>query len=578
MFRGQLHEFVFWCILATVGLLVTVPGVGTYTCHEVQTAFQMRQIGPWKLVPETPETDVDLQVCKHQGPTCCTRKMEESYQAAVRRDISQHIRSYTLDPMLLLIRHGTNLQDILESLISFSIGFTGSLFDRSLADVQPLISQLFGNLSLYVLGGNVTVDSAVQHFYDNLFPFVYLRMLTQGPELPEGEWTQCLRATRRMVEPFGPYPEELVKELSGSLLAGRAMKRAMAEGAEVLTTTEKMLLSRDCERALLRMMYCPHCRGLTLIQPCEGYCLNVLRGCLADVSELDDPWRRYLTVLKVLSGAMAGDHDLELALLGVRKQIREAILHANLHASNISAAVEMMCGQPKETATGEYSSPETSTSPSLSTPLPSSWPTNETEPFVSQLSTLLRDFSRRVQRYKTIFSTLPEVLCQEVAAVDAFSCWNGADVVDSYTGHVVGNGLQAQKLNPEVKVRHADPTLAEAKTKLENFIQEVWDTTPGLYSVWSWAELSSGGTEGSAECDDEDGCQGSGEGASKNPENEKTDTSQDGVYDGKKVLPKTPPTVHPRKDRPRNTGCTLATSLTLLATTSFLLGLQWYLM
>nr|XP_023674800.1 glypican-5-like [Paramormyrops kingsleyae] len=578
MFRGQLHHFVFWWILATVGLLVTVPGVGTYTCHEVQTAFQMRQIGPWKLVPETPETDVDLQVCKHQGPTCCTRKMEDSYQAAVLRDILQHMQSHIYEPMFLLIRHGADLQDNFESLISFSIDFTGSLFDRSMADVQPLVSQLFANLSLYVLGGNVTVDSAVQHFYDSLFPFVYLRMLTQGPALPDVEWTQCMRSIRRTVEPFGLYPGELVKGLAGSLLAGRAMKRAVAEGAEVLTATEKVLLSRDCERALLRMMYCPHCRGLTLIQPCEGYCLNVLRGCLAHISELDDPWRRYLTVLKVLSGAMAGDHDLELALLGVRTQIREAILHAKLHASNISAAVEMMCGQPKETVTGEYSSPETPASPSLSTPLPSASLTNETEPFVSQLSTLLRDFSRRIQHYKTIFTTLPEALCQGVAAVDAFSCWNGADVVDSYTGHVVGNGLQAQKLNPEVKVRHADPTLAEAKAKLENFIQEVLDTTPGLYSVWSWAELSSGGTEGSAECDDEDGCQGSGVGAPKNPENEKTDTSQDGVHDGKKVPPKTPPTVHPRKDRPRDTGCTMATSPTLLAATAFLLGLQWYFM
>lgn len=237
-----------------------------------------------------------------------------------------------------------SLADNFESLISFSIGFTGSLFDRLMVDVQPLVSQLFGNLSLYVLGGNVTVDSAVQHFYDNLFPFVYLRMLTQGPALPDVEWTRCMRSTRRTVEPFGLFPEDLVRDLAGSLLAGRAMKRAVAVGAEVLTATEKVPLSRECERALLRMMYCPHCRGLTLIQPCEGYCLNVLRGCLADVSELDEPWRRYLTVLKVLSGAMAGEHDLELALLGVRTQIRGAILHAKLHASNISAAVSAAAG------------------------------------------------------------------------------------------------------------------------------------------------------------------------------------------------------------------------------------------
>jgi len=39
----------------------------------------------------------------------------------------------------------------------------------------------------------------------------------------------------------------------------------------------------------------------------------------------------------------------------------------------------------------------------------------------------------------------------------------------SYTGHVVGNGLQAQKQNPEIKVRSVDPNLVNVKEKLEHF-------------------------------------------------------------------------------------------------------------
>ncbi len=41
----------------------------------------------------------------------------------------------------------------------------------------------------------------------------------------------------------------------------------------------------------------------------------------------------------------------------------------------------------------------------------------------------------------------------------------------SYSGRVVGNGLHAQRQNPEVKVRSPNPTLAEVKERLERFNQ-----------------------------------------------------------------------------------------------------------
>lgn len=44
----------------------------------------------------------------------------------------------------------------------------------------------------------------------------------------------------------------------------------------------------------------------------------------------------------------------------------------------------------------------------------------------------------------------------------------------SYTARVVGNGLHAQRQNPEVKVRSPNPTLAEVKERLERFNQVGW--------------------------------------------------------------------------------------------------------
>ncbi|CDQ65828.1 unnamed protein product [Oncorhynchus mykiss] len=109
MFQTILQRVDFWLIYLTV-VLCGASGAGVHSCHEVKTAFQLRQIGPLKWVPEAPGTDGELQICKHAGPSCCTRKMEESYQAAVRRETLQNIRSYSFELKFLIVGHASAFQ------------------------------------------------------------------------------------------------------------------------------------------------------------------------------------------------------------------------------------------------------------------------------------------------------------------------------------------------------------------------------------------------------------------------------------------------------------------------------------
>lgn len=44
----------FWILSAVIFFAATVIDVDAYSCHEVRTAFQMRQVGPLHRVPETP--------------------------------------------------------------------------------------------------------------------------------------------------------------------------------------------------------------------------------------------------------------------------------------------------------------------------------------------------------------------------------------------------------------------------------------------------------------------------------------------------------------------------------------------
>ncbi|KAL4631050.1 glypican-5-like [Arapaima gigas] len=586
MSRGAFTRVNFGCLALSAVLLVTAYRVSAHSCHEVKTVFQLRQIGPLKWVPETPGTDAELQICKHQGPTCCTRKMEESYLAAVRRETLQNIRSYSFELKYLIMGHATSFQETFESLVSFAMNHTLSMFDTA---YQPLaqeargpVSELFNDLALYILGTEASVERAVHRFYDGLFPLVYSRLVNPGSPPPTADRAECLRATRQDVNPFGPHPRALAGELVQALWAGRALSQALAIGSDVLNATERVALSRDCARTLVRMQYCPHCRGLTLIRPCGGYCLNVMRGCLAGLAELDMPWRRYVTALDGLINALAGTHNLELGLLGVRNQINDAILYTQLHGPRLTATVDKVCGQPTEVAvwTSTRSTSEM-TAPVSPTHSPTHPPVSSEKVPLGQLAYLKREFMTYIQRYKTFFALLPEMLCDGEMVVEDVACWSGKDVVESYSGRVVGNGLQAQKQNPEIKVRSTDPILVEVKEKLEHFNQEILREPSLGKSMGKWLDPGSGMQEGSSDCDDEDGCQGSGEDAGNG---ESIDMSRKGAPGGREQGVEDPQHGHPTAHPPpkvvvTGSGHANAASLPFLSIALFLWapGQQWTL-
>lgn len=49
-----------------------------------------------------------------------------------------------------------------------------------------------------------------------------------------------------------------------------------------------------CMRALTKMLYCPFCQGMPAVKPCKNYCLNAMKGCLANQADLDPEWNQYI--------------------------------------------------------------------------------------------------------------------------------------------------------------------------------------------------------------------------------------------------------------------------------------------
>ncbi|XP_043926040.1 glypican-5 isoform X2 [Protopterus annectens] len=490
-----------------------INGYKSPSCHEVKTAFQLRQIGPLKWVPDVPTTESDMKICLQKGLTCCTKKMEDSYQGAVQREILQTIQSFSFELKYVIVGHNTALQEAFEALIRIAANHTDSLFEtvyRNMAqDVTETVKELFTDISLYILGSDVTVEGAITRFLDSLFPVVYSRVINPGIARLSEEYIECLRMTRQDVNPFGQYSKQLVTELSKSLQASRLLSMALNLGVEVINTTEHVTFTKECSKALVRMQYCSHCHGLTLIRPCVGYCLNVMRGCLASVAELDAHWREYILMLEELTNNMAGSHDLELALLGIRSTVNEAILNAQLNGPQLTSTVDKVCGQPEIKEV----------SPSPENMIAAEDPVHVTKPPMTgkaaSLTQKKRELMNYMRGYKTFFASLAERLCDgDLVVRDSSTCWNGEDVVESYTRRVVGNGLKAQADNPEMRVRGWDPTITQINEKLQQSNQMLEGKKKAKPEKWTNTEVGSGDglldMETSGDCDDEDGCQGSG--------------------------------------------------------------------
>lgn len=201
------------------------------------------------------------------------------------------------------------------------------------------IQEFFTDVGLYLFGADVNPEEFVNRFFDSLFPLVYNHLINPGVTESSLEYSECIRMARRDVSPFGNIPQRVMGQMGRSLLPSRTFLQALNLGIEVINTTDHLYFSKECGRVLLRMEYCPHCQGLTLSKPCMGYCLNVMRGCLAHVAELNPHWHAYIRSLEELSDAMHGTYDIEHVLLNFHLLVNDAVMQAHVDGQNLSARV-----------------------------------------------------------------------------------------------------------------------------------------------------------------------------------------------------------------------------------------------
>lgn len=440
--------------------------------------------------------------------------MEERYQVVARQDMQQVLQTSSSTLKFLISRNAAAFQETLETLIRQAENYTSILFCntyRNMAlEAAASTQELFTDVGLYLFGADVNPEEFVNRFFDSLFPLVYNHLINPGVTDSSLEYSECIRTARRDISPFGNIPKRVLGQMGRSLLPSRTFLQALNLGIEVINTTDHLHFSKECGRALLRMQYCPHCQGLALTKPCMGYCLNVMRGCLAHVAELNPHWHVYIRSLEELSDAMHGTYDIEHVLLNFHLLVNDAVMQAHRDGQKLSEQVNKICGRPVRTPT---QSPRCSFDGSKEKHGMKISIRNGEE----TLANRRKEFINSLRLYRTFYGGLADQLCaNELDAADGLPCWNGEDIVKSYTQRVVGNGIKAQSGNPEVKVKGTNPVINQIIDKLRHVIQLLQGRSPKP-TKWELHMGSGGGTveQVSGDCDDEDGCGGSGSGEVK---------------------------------------------------------------
>ncbi|XP_006913870.1 glypican-5 [Pteropus alecto] len=505
---------VGWRCLLLLVIVGSTRSEGVQSCEEVRKLFQWRLAGAVKGLPDSPRAGSDLQVCISEKPTCCTRKMEERYHIVAREDMQQALQTSSSTLKFLISRNAAAFQETLETLIRQAENYTSILFCntyRNMAlEAAATVQEFFTDVGLYLFGADVNPEEFVNRFFDSLFPLVYNYLINPGITDSSLEYSECIRMARRDISPFGNIPKRVMGQMGRSLLPSRTLLQALNLGIEVINTTDHLHVSKECGRALLRMQYCPHCQGLMLSKPCMGYCLNVMRGCLAYMAELNPHWHAYIRSLEELSDAMHGTYDIEHVLLNFHLLVNDAVMQAHLNGQKLSEQVNKICGRPIRTPT---QSPRCSFNGSKEKHGMKISPRNGEETLASRR----KEFINSLRLHRTFYGALADQLCvNDLAAADGLPCWNGEDIVKSYNQPVVGNGIKAQSGNPEVKVKGTDPVINQIIDKLKHVIQLLQGRSPKP-DKWELQMGSGGGMveQISGDCDDEDGCGGSGSGEVK---------------------------------------------------------------
>ncbi|XP_067143057.1 glypican-5 isoform X2 [Centruroides vittatus] len=489
--------------------LTTVLNYNKDLCTEVRQLFVMKHIGSSDLVPDQQIKGNDLEICP-SPKSCCTNQMVERYIEAAKKDFRNMLQTSSSYLKTLIASSATKFRENFVEMIQLSENNTNFLFSDVYKKMDTVarepVVRLYSDLLSYINGRKINLEERIWSFFDSLFPLVYHHSI--NPKLKDfsDDYKECLRQTQQEIKPFGDIARKVAEQLTRSFEAAHLFLEAMNLGVEVANSTEHLEINTECSKSLFRLTYCAHCHSLVDAKPCSGFCLNVIRGCLAGVAELDQPWNGYIIALERLTSGMVGSYNIEETLSTLDTKISEAIMYAMENGPELSKKVKATCGHPRR-ATREVISESVLESPKKIVAIRST---------DTSLYMKIQTFVHKLTETKGYHANLADAMCNYDTMVgkSGDTCWNG-NSLGEYSKTIAGIGIFAQKHNPEIKFSSAqDVVLSTLIDKLNHIKQLLNSKMTSLPQSDSYTMEGSGSGRlwGNNIGDDEDYHDGSGSG------------------------------------------------------------------
>ncbi|XP_072733029.1 glypican-4 isoform X1 [Ciconia boyciana] len=458
--RGCLPPLL--CTLAALSLpLLLAAEPRAKSCSEVRRLYAAKGFSQ----SEAPSHEISgdhLKVCS-QGYTCCSQEMEEKYSQQSKQDFRNAVVELSNHLQTMFSSRYKKFDEFFKELLENAEKSLNDMFVRTYGRLymqnSELFKDLFVELKRYYVGGNVNLEEMLNEFWARLLERMF-RLVNPQYHFTD-EYLECVSKYTEQLKPFGDVPRKLKLQVTRAFVAARTFAQGLAVARDVVSKVSAVNPTPQGTRALLKMMYCPYCRGLVSVKPCYNYCFNVMRGCLANQGDLDTEWNIFIDSMLLVAERLEGPFNIESVMDPIDVKISDAIMNMQENSMQVSQKVFQGCGQPKPLAQGRTarSVSESGFSARFRPYNPEERPTTAAG---TSLDRLVTDVKEKLKQAKKFWSSLPGNICNDenmsVGTVNENECWNGS-AKSRYDFAVTGNGLASQVNNPEVEVDITKPDM-----------------------------------------------------------------------------------------------------------------------
>ncbi|NP_001161559.1 glypican-4/6-like protein isoform X1 [Saccoglossus kowalevskii] len=452
---------------------------------------QSNQLNEWNEI-DTHQGD-EKDICTGYTPYCTAEMQQEmsaTEQAGFERTIIEKISSV----QGTLRRGYEEFDDFIDELLETASADLSSMFTKVYGymykeKLASIYGDLFDGWMEYNQGNYVDLGLQAHDMFYSQFGAL-IELLFPQYDIDD-DFLQCSWAF--IPESYRKSQSELQKDIKQSFGATKAYQKGLAVAVNVLDV-QQLRTSTECRNELMKMSTCDECKGLMPVEPCHGYCLNVIGDCLADFVALDNEWNVFIEKMVALSDRMSTQYNLQSLVQTVAIRISDSIMNLQEELTRIFwESSTHSCGTPEFREKRDVAVNFKTT---IQNGIPRSTRSNGKS---KNLDMILSRVDRHLEKTAHLWELLPLEMCEEISpgTVNEVTgdCWDGENVVghwDGTVGHVTGETSNVIIKNLQEKLKETTNIISDALRGVDFTLPDSDDEDEGNW----YAESGSGSGSG----------------------------------------------------------------------------------